>query len=205
MVIVLKVHNRAGLLNRTFFIIIFQFGKLSAKVSWGRNIKIHNLVSTEVTSRFQWLTLFSACTYGNSSDCIFPCNCAHDGEVCDIETGLCPISGCKDGPPAEQDFRWSGPGCRIGERVVLSGFLLASCRTIECTVLRTLLGNQRSFLIPWIMDFLQFLATKVTQITIEQQSVGFEPFVFINYQLRIDSSKQYKRFYLCRYSFRYFI
>ena len=63
-----------------------------------------------------WSSLFSAsaCTYGSAPECVFPCNCEDASEICDPNSGECQ-SGCKDGPPAGQGFRWSGPGCRLGE------------------------------------------------------------------------------------------
>ena len=57
---------------------------------------------------------FPACTYGSSPECVFSCNCADQSEVCDMDSGVCS-SGCKDGEPAGQGFKWARPGCRVGE------------------------------------------------------------------------------------------
>ena len=40
---------------------------------------------------------------------------ADPAEVCDMNSGECSVSGCKDGPPAGEGFTWSGPGCRVGK------------------------------------------------------------------------------------------
>ena len=59
--------------------------------------------------------VFSASSHDSPSKCTVVCNCADPDECCDNDSGECPLSGCKDGPPTGQGFRWSGPGCRIGE------------------------------------------------------------------------------------------
>ena len=45
---------------------------------------------------------------------MFPCNCADPADVCDMNSGECSASGCKDGTPEGEGFMWSGPGCRVG-------------------------------------------------------------------------------------------
>ena len=74
-------------------------------------------VPRTVCSHVTVLTLYClpACTYGSSSHCVFQCNCADPAEVCDMNSGECSVSGCKEGLPDEKRFRWSGPGCRVGK------------------------------------------------------------------------------------------
>jgi hypothetical protein len=50
------------------------------------------------------------CLYGPG--CFWPCKCQDSAEVCDPETGVCPVGGCLMGLPTGYD--WQGEGCRIG-------------------------------------------------------------------------------------------
>ena len=55
------------------------------------------------------------CKFGRN--CTYPCHCDDLSEICDLDTGECPISGCEDGDPGGGYYigAFSGYGCQVGK------------------------------------------------------------------------------------------